>query len=282
MCHDPHQSEPVKDQSAFYRAKCLECHTERPCKLDEAVRLKKENDRCTACHMPRSDTEIPHVAFTRHLIERPGGQSAGGLTGVPELEPVEESGSLGVLERRRNLGLAYLNVNHGGMYPQFVGAFRERARDHLEAVYRAGISDGEVAAALAEIYWELQDPARANLFAQDVIRMPDTTAASRGFANLYVADFQRQSGNLTSAISHLESAIRLRRSADNWRLLGGCYLLKDQLPLALSALKESLAIHPYRPHTHAALAEIYRRQGDQPRAREHLEIAKWLQDHSQN
>ncbi|HVS35327.1 MAG TPA: cytochrome c3 family protein, partial [Gemmataceae bacterium] len=68
-CHDPHQSEKPKDWVAFYRRKCLDCHDSHPCRLDEAERRRKQPaDDCSACHMPRSGTDIPHIAFTHHRI----------------------------------------------------------------------------------------------------------------------------------------------------------------------------------------------------------------------
>ena len=68
-CHDPHQRTTTKDPTAFYRKKCMTCHDRAPCKLDEAQRIKKDGtDNCTACHMPRGDTDIAHITFTHHRI----------------------------------------------------------------------------------------------------------------------------------------------------------------------------------------------------------------------
>jgi tetratricopeptide (TPR) repeat protein len=168
------------------------------------------------------------------------------------------------------------------MYPQFEDTFRERARVHLEAVYTAGLRDGEMTTALAEIYWNNRDFQQASKYALEAISSPDTSSFSRSLALMYLADCDRQNRNYSSAIASLEEAVRLRRSEDCWRLLGASYFDQKETQKALSALKEALAIRPYRYNTHFGLAEAYRRLGDVPHSRDHLEKAKWLQAHNQD
>jgi tetratricopeptide (TPR) repeat protein len=281
-CHDPHQNGDIKDKTAFYREKCLSCHAKQPCKLDASERLKKEKDNCIACHMPRGDTEIPHIAFTHHRIGRHGVKPPAVDSGVPELLAVEDISRLDPLDRQRNLGIAYFDVYRSGSYPQFAKAFHERAREHLETVYKGGLQDGETTAALAEIYWNLHDLEKSSKYAQQAIASSETSLTSRAQALLFLGDCDRQDRNYTAAIANLEEAVRIRRSADAWRLLGVSYLDQNQFQKAIPALKESLAIRPYRFNTHLGLAEAYRRVGDIPHAKEHLDKAKWLQDHKQN
>lgn len=66
-CHDPHATVAAADRVAYYRARCLTCHTG----------LKSghhaENPDCTACHMPRQATEdIAHEQVTDHRIQIAG------------------------------------------------------------------------------------------------------------------------------------------------------------------------------------------------------------------
>src|SRR5262249_24330641 len=111
-CHDPHARERPKDAVAYYRARCLSCHETRGCSLDQAERLKKDPaDSCAACHMPRGDTDIPHVAFTNHRIVREAPRrTAEGAGRLPELVPTDDLSHLPPLDRQRNLGLAYRAV----------------------------------------------------------------------------------------------------------------------------------------------------------------------------
>ena len=74
-CHDPH--EPVRQDAAYYDAKCAACHapkgrpaaartaaraqaTERPCKV--------ATKDCVSCHMPKIGPPAAHFKFTDHYI----------------------------------------------------------------------------------------------------------------------------------------------------------------------------------------------------------------------
>jgi hypothetical protein len=281
-CHDPHRREPLKDATAYYRQKCLDCHARRPCGLDEAERRKKEPaDNCAACHMPRGDTEIPHIAFTHHRIGLHAPPAPGDTGVVPGLVPVEDESRLEPLDRQRNLGLAYVEVAHNPVYARYAEPFRARGRQLLEAVHEAGLRDGATAAALAELCWQ-SDPVRAAEYAREALAAKDTSAQDRATVLLLLADLERKDRDFESAVARLSEAVRLRRYADDWRLLGVSYLDENDPGKAVTALEHALAIRPYRHTTHLGLAEAYRRLGDGERAREHLETAQWLQRHRQD
>jgi tetratricopeptide (TPR) repeat protein len=283
-CHDPHRREELKDTKAFYREKCLACHTSQPCKLGHSERLKKEGDNCVACHMPRGDTDIPHIAFVHHRI----GLHYASLPlpfeaeKLPELEAVEENQNLTPLDRQRNLGLAYTDISRNPVYARFETAYRERARVLLEAAYRAGIRDGETTSALAEIYGKLNDLEHSSHYAREALETQNASPNSRSVALFQLAAYERGKQDYPSAIAHLEEAVKLRRSADNWRLLAVNYLDSNQIQKAIPAFNTALEIRPYRHNTHLGLADAYRRLGDIPRADQYLRQAKWLLDHKQD
>src|ERR1700722_1598809 len=61
-CHDPHSTPAPAQRVAFYRAKCLTCHT-------DAFGAQHHADQpdCTSCHMPRSNTSnVAHTQATDH------------------------------------------------------------------------------------------------------------------------------------------------------------------------------------------------------------------------
>jgi Flp pilus assembly protein TadD len=68
-CHDPHASETTAtaaERVAFYRAKCLSCHTG----AKFATEHHPEQPDCATCHMPRSKSEdIAHEQVTDHRIQ---------------------------------------------------------------------------------------------------------------------------------------------------------------------------------------------------------------------
>ena len=66
-CHDPHYTPDSSHRVAFFRGKCLACHSQP----DFAKTHHPENQDCTACHMPQAGARnVLHVAWTDHRIRR--------------------------------------------------------------------------------------------------------------------------------------------------------------------------------------------------------------------
>jgi tetratricopeptide (TPR) repeat protein len=280
-CHDPHTGEKPRDSIAFYRGKCLSCHGEQGCKLDQALRRKKDPaDNCAACHMPRGDTDIPHIAFTHHRIGRHSKHQPTESDAVPNLVPTEDDSGLSPLDRKRNLGLAYLDALRNPVHARYAAAFRERARTLLETVRAEGLSEGDVMAGLAQLCFT-KDQELSGSYARSALRTKDLSSEGRALALIALAHYEASEHSFQSAIDSLEELVRLRNFAEDWRLLGKCYLDKGEPEKALPALKHALAIRPYRYTVHTDVAETYRRLGDTVRAREHEVKARWLRENNQ-
>lgn len=69
-CHNPHQQLPKKAAMAYYRSRCLTCHTINSCKVPLRVRLHESiSDNCVECHMPKQAVQLfSHSVATNHLI----------------------------------------------------------------------------------------------------------------------------------------------------------------------------------------------------------------------
>ena len=69
-CHNPHKEPSPQEVPAYYRNKCLSCHTEKSCALPLEIRLRKSApDDCAGCHMPKQNLKtIAHSALTNHRI----------------------------------------------------------------------------------------------------------------------------------------------------------------------------------------------------------------------
>jgi|HubBroStandDraft_3_1064219.scaffolds.fasta_scaffold29294_1 hypothetical protein len=69
-CHDPHVQPSPKEAAAYFRDKCLACHTEKSCAVPLSLRQHKTPpDDCAGCHMPKRDvTVISHSVLTNHRI----------------------------------------------------------------------------------------------------------------------------------------------------------------------------------------------------------------------
>jgi hypothetical protein len=68
-CHDPHLEPSPEEAAAYYRSKCLSCHTDKSCGLPLEARLSEHppND-CAGCHMLKQDVHLPHTSITNHRI----------------------------------------------------------------------------------------------------------------------------------------------------------------------------------------------------------------------
>ncbi len=135
-CHDPHSSPEPAERVAFFRAKCLGCHTSPAI----AAKHHPEQQDCAVCHMPtRKSLDISHEQLTDHDIEKVPNTAALALTDLSrrrsvELVPVGASAG-----SDRELGLAYAQLAHHGDQ-----ASGERALKLLQAALKAGSDDFEV------------------------------------------------------------------------------------------------------------------------------------------
>lgn len=74
-CHNPHVEPSRAEAPAYFKQKCLACHTEKSCTLPIADRQRSNPpDDCSGCHMPKRDIrEIRHSSVTNHrILARPG------------------------------------------------------------------------------------------------------------------------------------------------------------------------------------------------------------------
>jgi hypothetical protein len=73
-CHNPHES--LKEDAAYYDAKCLACHSlkGKPAKAGAGTSCPVADKDCTSCHMPKIDVKAAHFKFTDHYIRvvKPG------------------------------------------------------------------------------------------------------------------------------------------------------------------------------------------------------------------
>ncbi len=132
-CHDPHSEPAPAERVAFFRSRCLSCHTSPAL----ATQHHPEQPDCAVCHMPRQDTaDITHEQVTDHNIEsRPAPDlSTRSVREGEELMPVGD-----VAAGDREFGLAYAQLAQKG--DRVAG---ERALRLLTRAEQAGASDEQV------------------------------------------------------------------------------------------------------------------------------------------
>lgn len=105
-CHDPHGDPAPEEKVEFYRAKCLQCHSQPAL----AERHHPENRDCTSCHMARPQSnDIAHEQVTDHWIRKRVSEARLPLVTTGNLVSVG-----GVAAGDRDLGLAYAQMAESG------------------------------------------------------------------------------------------------------------------------------------------------------------------------
>jgi hypothetical protein len=284
-CHDPHAPPAASERVAYYRNRCNECHHER-CGLPRDERLAKDQrDNCVACHMPQRPTDVPHFAFTHHRIglhtadlqadQRSATANAGQTT---QLTPLSDVSHLSRFERERGLGLAYLEFAERQNSPAARDYCLRHAERILKGVEEAAGDDVDVLAGLAVIAWQRDDLPRAKSLAEQAASLNARQSRAHANALLILADVQIHQGDRSAASQTLQALTRLRRSSDDWLLLGRNRGALGDLAGAAEAFRRAAAIHPFRPEIHEMLAGTYIRMGDPAAAARHQSLATALAD----
>ena len=276
-CHDPHEREKPKDIAAAFRKVCMNCHEKQPCSLDLTQRLKKYGtDNCTACHMPRGDTDIPHIAFTHHRIGHHGRKLEMSQRRAPELVPIERNLHLSEADRQRNLGLAYLEAAGNASYAEQYGAqFQEKGLKLLQNLYAAGLRDPESMRHLmnGEDASRLRGPSQ---YALEIVSVKVAPANARASALMSLARTEFQNGDYAAAGDRLVEHNKIFNTPDSLRLLGFCYLQQNRAEESLLPLRKSLTLRPFRPATHESLDTAYQLLGNKAKSAEHSRKSQLL------
>jgi len=257
-CHNPHKHPSPEERLEYYRQACLECHTSDSCGLTLAERHQTDRtDNCVACHMPQTDTDIPHFAFTHHRIgihtERTDSDmpEPAQSTAPRELVPYQIPPQLPPAERDRALGLAYLE--YAPKHPEAYVFYLEAARKRLESCAK----DGEALAALAVIDFQLRRPTAVE-WAEAALSDQKLSGRSRVNALVVRASLALEDGNPGLAVRDLREATRLRRMADYWFLLSQALRQNNELDESIKALERAVEIAPQRIDFRERLSDWYR------------------------
>ena len=117
-CHDPHYVPPMESRAAFYRGKCLACHTASKYSTSHF----NGNADCTSCHMPKGKVEkVPHIAWTDHRIRQnpDPAETSNAASADRELIPFFQE-----KVNPRDLALAYYDLVLGGNASETEKAWR--------------------------------------------------------------------------------------------------------------------------------------------------------------
>jgi predicted CXXCH cytochrome family protein len=237
-CHDPHRLPEPSLKSAYYRARCLECHEKKGCAVPLAERQARgRGEDCIACHMPRSNTNIVHVAETDHRIRR-GAPGAGTVREnrrdapqMPgEVAPQEYYWALMTGEERRDaardLGVALATVaRRWRADPELTRRAATQALPLLEAAVRDHPDDLYAGDSLGYVLGVLSRPA--------------------------------------DALRAFERILSIQPGRE-WTLSYSALALKglERFDLARAALEKTIAVSPWRSDYRLGLARVCSQAGD--------------------
>src|SRR5882672_876069 len=247
-CHDPHVQPSEQQAPAYYREKCLTCHTEKSCAVALTVRQHKNPpDNCTACHMPKRDVKvISHAVLTNHRIvavaEEPFPEAAFHLTTpqLPELvrltaipgEPETMASSLTLLQAYGQLLM--------GSHTEFRERYYSLAKQ-LEPQYPNNVDVLEALAAAALEHKDREGTAEAIRYLNRAVEQGTTSPAD--FEQLAV--LLARAGRWQEANVILQEGIkRIPYDAEFYRLMAENDLALNKPTDALSVIERGVEIYP--------------------------------------
>jgi cytochrome c-type biogenesis protein CcmH/NrfG len=169
------------------------------------------------------------------------------------------------IDRRRSLGLGYLEVANRAKVPEKIDHYRERALGLLSAVREEGLRDPVLDASLARLRFDMRlDQVEAHAAA--ALERPDCAGQDRCNALFLLAEARAGEGRHGEARGALRQLTRLRRHAVDWLLLADCEKALGHDAAMIEALTTATRIDPRQWKAHRHLAEHHRRQGDEKKA----------------
>jgi hypothetical protein len=243
-CHDPHVQPAAQDAPAYFRQKCLACHTEKSCALPLAIRQRKTPaDDCAGCHMPKRDVPvIAHAVLTNHRIvaqaEEPYPDAAFHMTTAQMPDLVHLSAI--PAKREEPVAPPVLLQAYGQLMaanPEYRGRYFALAQK-LEA---AESSNAEVLEALAALAIEQKNDEAAIRYLDSAVKHGATSPSSyEQLSGLLV-----QHGRYQEAVDLLQRGIQqLPYDALLYRLLGLSYLSLHKNSEAAALLQQAVRVFP--------------------------------------
>ncbi|MEX2027464.1 MAG: cytochrome c3 family protein, partial [Pirellulaceae bacterium] len=275
-CHSPHGEPPPEQRVAHYKAVCLSCHQAEHCTVDRQ-KLAQESaaNDCVQCHMPTSPTDIPHLAFTHHRVaihgpEQAGKRESGTAPGV--LKPFLDLSRLSEIDRKRSLGLAYIDLANHEENRNRRTHYQKLALQILTDVNTAGLKDGYVDSALASLRFDL---GAGETFSLAVSSLEDENldGIERCNSLFLAADSYYRQERYEEALITLYMLRDLRRHSVQWLLEAQCQQKLKNQPAAVAALLKATQIDPRNVQAHQYLADHFRKTGNPSRAQWHEKMA---------
>jgi hypothetical protein len=231
-CHDPHTRLAPAEAVAFYRAKCLSCHTDKSCGLPLQTRLSQNPaDDCAVCHMLKQDVSIPHSSVTNHRIVATRGEPYPEFLFQPQTSGAGDLIHLDAVPVTENVAPAPLMLLQA--YRQVLFSTREPKymEDYLATL-------GQLATT-----------------------QPDDPAVLSALA--FKAALGRKPAGMEDAIEFLKKAVALGTTDPvDYSVLGELLLARHRPTDAIGVLRAGLSLDPIYIPYYELLANSYMKTGD--------------------
>ena len=247
-CHDPHNFPARGDEVQYYNAICLQCHKQQACQVDPVVQQQQRADNyCVHCHMPRSDTELPHMTFHHHRIGLHETVPGTGISSreAATLVPLFSGVSYSERDQKRNLGIAYIALSQRDEGQEHARQYVNKGVAMLRECWKAGLRDVELARNLAEVSLA-SGSGDGEQFARFVLAQEQVTGKQRVSALLVMTTGHLKKQDYAAAVERMREVTRLRRNADDWEYLGQYELALGNRERAIEATNKAIEIDPAR------------------------------------
>jgi Flp pilus assembly protein TadD len=274
-CHDAHRLPPPQTKAEFYRERCLQCHSDRPCALPEATRRARlASDDCTTCHMPRAaSSNIAHTAVTDHRIlrradrpskARPPSPSRRGAMPLVLFHQGQAGPDNPELARDLGLALAELGADYrelrkgsGALALPLLETAVDQHPDDVAAWEGKGLALG----------WLDRKEEALLAFDQALALVP-----AREAALTYAGTFAQELGRMDAAAGYWERAVGMSPWSSQYRLqLASAWARRSDWAPAVQEAETALRLNPGSEAIRTLLVASYLRQGRREAAVKELE-----------
>lgn len=279
-CHSPHGMPTPEQKDAFYRNKCLRCHTRTAgdCGLSKEERIAQDqSDSCINCHMsPLSAQSVPHTALTDHRIRKPRHSAdveRKPRTTIQAVHPnlyIDDPNGVSQSEINRAHGILLAErataSNHFGSAKQALAL--------LMPLIQSTENDAAAYASAAQASHVLGDSETTRRLLKKVLEFDPY----HEFSVELLATMAHESRNPRLAIPYYQKLIEI----NPWRpeyhgryshVLG----INGELELGIQESQRALELNPTLIQSHHWLAEAYSRRGNVELSQKHRAILKQFQ-----
>ena len=243
-CHDPHVEPAKQDAPAYYRQKCLSCHTEKSCALPLGIRQRKTPpDDCAGCHMPKRDVRvIAHAVLTNHRIVAQAEEAYPDAAFRMTTPQMPELVHLSAIPSKRDEPVSPVVLLQA--YGQLMTPnpeYRERYFALAKKLEEADSDNVDVLEALAALSIEQKNDQAALRYLDSAVTHGATTPQTYE----QLASLRMQAGQYQEAVDLLERGIKqVPYDALLYRFLGSSYIALRKNSEAVALLEQAVQIFP--------------------------------------